>query len=240
MRTYYPSFGLNKICRLFGISRQAYYYHCKYNIAQEFKNEQVLKMVYAIRKIHPRIGTRKIYELIRPDLNKIGLKLGRDKLFSLLSDNEMLIRKRRKRMRTTNSFHHFRKYKNLIKKFVPYAPNQLWVSDITYVKDNDRFYYLFLITDAYSHKVVGYKLGQTLETVHALEALDKALQNQNNLEGIIHHSDRGIQYCCKAYINLLKQNNVKISMAGKGNCYENATAERINGILKQEYLFMEK
>lgn len=198
--------------------------------------DQILKRVREIRAIHPRIGCRKIYEMIKRDLNAAGLKIGRDKLFDILSENQMLIRKRKRRVWTTNSYHHFRKYKNLIKKFTPYSANQLWVSDITYIRNREDFSYLFLVTDAYSKKVVGYKLANTLETKHAISSLEMALNTAKRTEGLIHHSDRGIQYCSHNYVKLLQDYKAKISMTEDSKPTDNSIAERMNGILKYEYI----
>jgi transposase InsO family protein len=164
--------------------------------------------------------------------------MGRDALFDLLSANHMLIRKRKRKVHTTNSFHWLRKYPNLIKDFVPTAPNQLWVSDITYWEIETGFVYISFITDAYSHKIVGFHVAESLESAETIKALEMALQNlspdlQNNL---IHHSDRGVQYCHHKYVKLLKDNNIQISMTENGDPLENAIAERLNGIIKEEYL----
>ncbi len=236
MSSIYPTYGKGKIYRLFGVTRQAVSQNKSRQVQNQLCNEVVLKLVKAIRKVHPRIGVRKIYDLIEDDLYRNGIKMGRDKLFSLMADNQLLIRKRKRRTVTTNSYHHYKKYPNLIKEFIPYKPNQLWVSDITYIKYEDKFEYLFLITDAYSHKIVGYKLGQSLETEHAIRALKMALRNEKQCRGLIHHSDRGIQYCSNEYVKLLQDYEIKISMTQDGNPRDNAIAERVNGILKSEYI----
>ena len=231
----FPTIGLEKICQLFGITRQAYYDYIGRSISRGLIDEHILNMVNSIRKIHPRMGCRKIHELLKPDLAQQGIKFGRDKLFQLLSDNQMLIRRRKRRAYTTNSYHHFKKYKNLISTFEPYGPNQLWVSDITYIKIQDKFYYLFLITDSYSKKIVGYKVSTSLEAEHAIACLEMAFKT-NKVTGLIHHSDRGIQYCSKNYVKLLQDYDVQISMTEDGNPLHNPVAERMNGILKEEYI----
>lgn len=236
MRTLYPEVGLKRICGLFGITRQAYYDYHKRCVAKLLVHTQVIEMVKAIRKVHPRMGGRKLYELLKPELNLYGIKLGRDKLFDLLSINQLLIKNRKRRITTTNSYHHFRTYKNLIKGFEPYQANQLWVSDITYIRLDERFYYLFLITDAYSRRIMGYKIARSLETVHATDCVQMALNYTQDTEGLIHHSDRGIQYCSREYVKLLQDNNIQISMTQDGNPLDNPIAERVNGILKEEYL----
>lgn len=236
MRVMYPKYGLKYISKLFGLTRQSVYEHNTRHTLTLLKNEQVLKQVRAIRTVHPRIGGRKLHELIKEDLQKQNIKMGRDKLFSLLADNQLLIKNKKRRAVTTNSYHHFKRYPNIIKDLIPYKPNQIWVSDITYVKFKGTFSYLFLITDAYSHKVVGYQLGTSLETENAVRALHKAIGQCNTKEGVIHHSDRGIQYCSHDYVRLLQDNGMKISMTEDGNPLDNSIAERINGILKMEYI----
>jgi transposase InsO family protein len=166
--------------------------------------------------------------------------MGRDALFNLLSANSMLVKKRKRRIKTTQSFHWLRKYPNLIREFVPTAPNQLWVSDITYWKINNKYVYISFITDAFSHKIVGYHVADTLESVETKQALKMALpglfESPESHFQLIHHSDRGVQYCSHEYVKLLKKNNIQISMTENGDPLENAVAERINGIIKDEYL----
>ena len=161
-----------------------------------------------------KMGTRKLYDKLKPFLKEHRIKMGRDALFDLLSVNGMLIRKRKRRIRTTYSSHWLRKYPNLIKDFRPSASNHLWVSDITYWKTNNGFLYISLITDAYSHKIVGYHVADTLESTKTLQALKMAISGlkrepEKHFQ-LIHHSDRGIQYCSYQYINLLKENNIAI------------------------------
>lgn len=166
-----------------------------------------------------------------------SFQIGRDAMFDLLAERGLLVTKRKRRGPiTTLSKHRFKKYPNIIRDFIPIAPNQLWVSDITYIRLVDGFAYLSLITDAYSRKIVGFYLSKDLSAQGSLRALKMALANNPNIVGLIHHSDRGVQYCCDAYVKLLQDNNVKISMTEKGDPLENAIAERVNGILKQELL----
>jgi len=166
-------------------------------------------------------------------------QIGRDALFDLLAERGLLVTKRKRRGPiTTLSKHRYKKYPNIIRDFIPIAPNQLWVSDITYIHLPNNFAYLSLITDAYSHKIVGFYLSKDLSAQGPLKALKMALTNNPNRAGLIHHSDRGVQYCCDDYVNLLqaKENQIKISMTENGDPRENAIAERLNGILKQELL----
>ena len=187
----------------------------------------------------PRVGTRKLHHMLSESLQDHNISIGRDGLFNLLSDYGLLVRRRkRKRAVTTDSNHPFRKYPNLIKELQVLRPNQLWVSDITYIRLINGFCYLNLVTDAYSRKIVGYCLYPSLKKEGTLEALSAALGGlPGKLEGrLMHHSDRGLQYCCKDYITLLQNNRVSISMTEKGDPYENAIAERVNGILKEEFV----
>jgi putative transposase len=238
MKDDYPRLGISRICRLLGITRQAYYQHFWYADSEKIEEELILKQVHIIRKRHRSMGGRKLYELLQPFLHEHQIKIGRDCLFDLLSANKLLIRRKRRRALTTNSFHWLRKYPNLIRGYHPSAPNQLWVSDITYLRTKTGFVYISFITDAYSHKIVGYHVAQTLDAVETLEALRMALRSMehNTAVDLIHHSDRGIQYCSSEYVRLLQDHSIKISMTENGDPRENAIAERINGILKEEYL----
>jgi putative transposase len=186
----------------------------------------------------PRIGTRKLYHMLTETLQEHKIKIGRDKLFDLLEEYAMLVRRRkRKKVSTTDSNHPFRKYPNLVRELQPIRPNQLWVSDITYIRIADGFGYLSLVTDAYSRRITGYCLYPTLQKEGPVAALNMALSNlPGTADSLIHHSDRGRQYCCEAYINVLAEKKVIISMTEKGDPYENALAERMNKTLKEEFL----
>jgi len=186
----------------------------------------------------PRIGGRKLLYLLQKD----GIHVGRDKLFDILRHENMLVKRRKRKVFTTQSKHWLRKYANLIDGLEITKANKLWVADITYIIVNKGFAYLFLITDAYSRKIVGYHLSQTLEADGGIEALKMALSEINWQEraGLIHHSDRGVQYCSYNYVNLLQAGKMQISMTQNGDPYENALAERVNGILKMEWIHSEK
>ncbi len=184
----------------------------------------------------PRLGGRKLIHLIQP-LMPEELHMGRDAFFDFLRDNGLLVRKRRNRVRTTFSNHWLRKYPNLIVDFTPQRSHELLVSDITYIVTREGFCYLSLVTDGYSRKVVGWQLGKTLEAKNSVKALKMAIrQLPQGTEGVFHHSDRGVQYCCEEYVKILKRNHFRISMTENGDPRENAVAERVNGILKQEWL----
>ena len=190
-----------------------------------------------IREDQKRIGARKLLSIIRSELPADAL-IGRDAFFDLLRSRGMLVRKRKVRAYTTNSYHWLHKHPNLIKELTPIRPNHLWVSDITYIRTKAGFVYLSLITDAYSRKIVGWNLSDTMEAINTMEALYMAIsQLPADAKEIIHHSDRGIQYCSTKYVNCLKKHNIKISMTENGDPYENAIAERVNGILKTEWLY---
>lgn len=199
----------------------------------------ILKEVEEIRSAMPRLGTRKLHYLLQGALQTHAIHMGRDRLFDLLRDHGLLVRKHKKRkVLTTYSNHPFKKYPNLTGSLVLRRANQLWVSDITYVELEQGFAYLSLLTDAYSRKVVGFALHPTLSAQGPLMALQMALKESGLQKRgtLIHHSDRGLQYCCKAYTQLLERWGISISMTQKGDPYENALAERMNGILKEEFL----
>lgn len=225
------------LCSLFGKTRQAFYKNNKENIKQQINNDLILTLVKKYRENQKRIGARKLLSMISESLSE-KQAIGRDAFFTLLRTNGLLVRKRKTRIITTQTFHWLHKYPNLIKEFVPSKSNQLWVSDITYIKTGAGFVYLFLITDAYSRKIVGWHLAQTMEADNALIALEMALkQLPVYCKELMHHSDRGIQYCSSKYVKRLLTYNIKISMTENGDPYENAIAERVNGILKTEWLY---
>lgn len=222
---------------MLGYSRQGFYKAHRAEEQQQFSSELLLQQVYQIRTLQPRIGCRKLHLLLQPFMQHHHTTMGRDLFFEFLSYHQLLVKKRRKNKPvTTNSFHRFKKYKNLIKEFIAVASNQLWVSDITYITLKDSFAYLSLITDAYSRKIVGFYVSESLDAKGSIEALKMALNNNKHIKNLIHHSDRGVQYCCKEYVNILKRKKIKISMTENGDPLENAIAERVNGILKDELL----
>ncbi len=224
---------------LFGLSRQSYYKNKTSRIKRNADLIIVRDMVMRIRCKMPRIGTRKLYYLIKDELNMLNIKIGRDVLFNFLRAEYLLIKPKRSYVKTTNSKHWMKKYPNLIKNIEVTKPEQLWVSDITYIQTEQGHNYLSLVTDAYSKKIMGYELLDNLSTAGPIKALEYALKNRKYTHDLIHHSDRGLQYCSADYINTLKENNVLISMTENGDPYENAIAERINGILKYEFLIID-
>lgn len=224
---------------MFGLSRQSYYKNKTSRLKRNADLIIVRDLVMRIRCRMPRIGTRKLYYLIKNELIELNIKIGRDVLFNFLRAEHLLIKPKRSYVKTTNSKHWMKKHPNLIKDMEVTKPEQLWVSDITYIQTEQGHNYLSLITDAYSKKIMGYELLDNLSTVGPLKALESALKNRKYAHDLIHHSDRGLQYCSADYINTLKNNNVKISMTENGDPYENAIAERINGILKYEFLIID-
>jgi len=228
--------SIREICRLFGKSRQAFYQLEKRRIRGHIGDEILLMYVRAIRARQPRMGTRKLYALLKAVIRENGIKMGRDKFFAVLQAHGLLVKPRRKRIKTTDSKHVYRKYPNIIKGYESCGPEQIWASDITYISTQKGFVYVSLVTDQYSKKIMGYHVHPTLETEGPLKALKMALKNRSHSETrLIHHSDRGIQYCSKEYISLLERNGIQISMSAPGNPYENAIAERVNGIVKTEF-----
>jgi len=196
--------------------------------------QQIINIVRKRRKSLPREGVRKLTKSLDVDLTKANIKVGRDTLFNILRKHQMLTLRKKTSARTTNSYHRFYKYNNLIKDMKVTRPNQVWVSDITYIRTIKGFCYLALITDMHSRKIVGYDLSDSLELKGCVRALKKAIY-QANIKHLIHHSDRGIQYCSNQYTQILKRKNIRISMTEENHCYENAIAERVNGILKDEF-----
>jgi putative transposase len=227
---------LSSQCLLLGYTRQAYYSHQKAIEQDCFSSELLVQEVLKHRRLQPKVGTRKLLIMLASFVLQHEFKLGRDALFSLLREQNLLIRKRKRKAVTTYSKHWLKKYPNLIIEFIPTAANQLWVSDITYLVVADYFVYLSLITDAYSHKIIGFYLSKTLAAKGSIIALQQALKNCSNPNNLIHHSDRGVQYCSGDYVNLLQEKTIKISMTENGDPLENAIAERVNGILKDELL----
>jgi len=240
MKDKYDYFSICTLSKCFGISRQAYYQH-EWNLSEEvFQNGLLIEKVKEVRKWHNRIGVRKLQEILRPFMQENRINIGRDALFDLLSVHGLLVRKRKRHIKTTHSHHWLKKYPNLIVNFVPNQPNQLWVSDITYWKSGDIWFYISFITDAYSRKIVGYHLSENLHAEQTVKALNMAFSDYGkqsaNFGQLIHHSDRGVQYCSSSYVNKLKKKSVSISMTQSGDPLENALAERVNGIIKDEYL----
>lgn len=219
-----------------GYTPQAYHKKTRIQLINQVNDDLVIEQVRVLRVDQPRCGTRKLLLDLQPFLQKYNIALGRDYFFDLLAANKLLVRKTKRSVHTTNSKHHFRRYPNLAKDFIALKAHELWVSDITYIPLKDRFAYLFLITDAYSRKIVGHYVSDDMKVSSAVVALKKALDQKPIETVVIHHSDRGIQYCSNEYVNLLNQHHAMISMTQSGDPLENAIAERVNGILKTELI----
>jgi putative transposase len=238
MKHDYPYLSKEVLCKLFGKTRHAYYDHLWRQRDCTLKDEVVLQIVHKIRSDSelPNVGTRKLIPLIKTEIASNPIKIGRDYLFALLEEHKLLIRRRKRKVFTTDSKHFMRKYSNLTKALVITRPEQLWVSDITYIRMGNQWGYLSLVTDAYSRKIMGFAFRSDLSAQGCLEALQMALDNRSyGRYPLIHHSDRGCQYCCKEYVDLLNAHHIAISMTEKGDPCENALAERMNGIIKGEF-----
>ena len=226
-------------CRLYGVSRQGFYQRRQRQLAAAVRAEAVLVQVRAVRTRLPRLGTRKLGHKIAPLLRVQGVTCGRDALFTLLRHRGLLIAPKRSYTKTTDSHHRFRCHPNRVKDAPkPTAPNQLWVSDITYLPTRQGTVYLSLITDAFSRRIVGHHVHPSLHTTGCLAALERAVCGASRAAGTIHHSDRGSQYASDAYQAALKKAQLRGSMTDGYDCYQNALAERVNGILKDEFLFV--
>lgn len=231
----YGHYGVSRYCRLFGKSRQAYYEQRNEPSDKGLQDALVLKLVGEVREDLPRCGVDKLHYMLQGPFAGHGIKMGRDSLYRLMGRYGLLVRHRNRKPYTTNSRHHYKKYPNLIRDMEVDQAGQLWVSDITYIRQQGGFSYLSIITDAYSHKIVGYKLHPTLHSEGAVDALAMASKDVKRTDKLIHHSDRGIQYCCSEYVRMIELINIQLSMTEKGDPYENAIAERVNGILKHEH-----
>ena len=230
--------GIPLLCSLLGYTRQAYYKKRREKADFQLQEELVVQQVMKYRKVQQLLGTRKLYWLLRPFVKQHRIRIGRDALFGLLRFYGLLIgKKRRNKPRTTDSGHLLKKYDNLIKDTAPVMSGGLWVSDITYIGLKDGESYLSLVTDAYSRKIVGFHLNERLTADGPVAALQMAVaQGGGDLRGLIHHSDRGCQYCSHAYVDILQGQGISISMTQSGDPRDNAIAERVNGILKTELL----
>ena len=221
-------------CTLFGIDRQVYYRKIKRRKTRQSNASKVVSMVLEIRQTMPRIGAKKLYFLLNNEFKQ--LKIGRDKFINILRANHLLIVPKRSYHITTNSHHRFRKHQNQILELQIHRPEQVWVSDITYIGKRENPYYLSLVTDAYSKRIMGFNVSDNMNTESSLVALKNAIkQRKDKSLSLIHHSDRGLQYCANEYQKLLNKNDIRCSMTQNSDPYENAVAERINGILKQEF-----
>jgi len=217
------------------MTRQNYYKQRSLRRRQTIDEELVLELVRRERWRQPRLGGRKLLHVVGPELQAAGVSIGRDRFFKLLENNSLLVPRKRRCARTTNSRHGFGVYPNLAKELAVTAPHQLLVSDITYLRTSEGFMYLALVMDAFSRSIVGYDCSDSLEVVGAMRALKMAIRQLPGEARAMHHSDRGIQYCCREYIQRLQGSQLAISMTEQNHCYENSRAERLNGTLKHEF-----
>jgi putative transposase len=218
------------------MSRQNYYARRKERQRREVNAGLIVELVGRERGLQPRLGGRKLHRMLGKELAQAGVKAGRDKLFEVLGKCGLLLKPQRaKYPSTTDSRHILPTFSNQIKDLALSAANQVWVSDITYLRTMEGFLYLSLITDKWSRKIVGHHCGESLEALGCLKALDLAASALPSGAHPIHHSDQGSQYCCHLYVDRLAKYNLPVSMTEKDHCAENALAERMNGVLKQEY-----
>ncbi|UUI60062.1 IS3 family transposase [Aeromonas salmonicida] len=228
-----------RACLFLGISRQAYYKRNRVADVRHAQGLQVVRFVRQVRLRQPRVGTRKLHYLLQGQ-DDVWLKVGRDRLFQILAEHRLLVPPRRAYHKTTHSFHRFYRHPNLLKagpeQVTPVAPEQVWVADITYLPARSGPLYLSLVTDAYSRKIVGHHVHEGMHAESVAMAFKKALKQRRGGEGLIHHSDRGVQYCSGLYQSLHERYGVRCSMTDGYDCYQNALAERVNGILKGELL----
>jgi transposase InsO family protein len=226
---------VGQLCHKLGMSRQNYYKERKLRQRREVDNGLIEQMVRGERAVQPRLGGKKLFHILGPKLACEGVKIGRDRFFEVLREKSLLLERLPCCPKTTNSRHSLPVFHNLVKDMTLTCPNQAWASDITYIRTDEGFLYLSLIMDLWSRKIVGYHSGDTLETEGALRALKMALSKLPEGAFPVHHSDRGCQYCSHLYVEELQSHSFGISMTEELHCYENANAERLNGILKQEY-----
>jgi len=231
-----PGVPVVAVCRKLRMSRQNFYARRRERQRRAVDEQLVVELVQRERQVQPRIGTRKLRAMLQQELQEAGVKIGRDRFFEVLRGRELLVPAPRAEFpHTTNSYHSLPVFTNRIKDRAFTKPNEVWVSDLTYLRTQQGFLYLALITDKVSRKIVGYHCGDTLETIGCLRALDGALGDLPAGASPIHHSDRGTQYCSREYVGRLLEHGLEISMTERDHCAENALAERVNGILKSEY-----
>ena len=227
--------SVDAICALFGKTRQAYYQRLGYQYQEAAEESIILDLIAELRKDMGRMGGRKLWHEINETHPKM---ISRDKLFDILDKYHLKVHRRKRTVRTTWSESWLHRFPNLMKDLILTAANQVWVSDITYIETETGFVYLHLVTDAYSKKIMGWCLSPSLHADATISALQMATRNAGcDLKGLIHHSDRGCQYCCEKYVKLLQDNGIEISMTQDGDPRDNAIAERVNGILKTEWLY---
>jgi len=241
MKSFYKSTGLGILCGLVGMTREAYYDRQRRVEKQKFNSGIIVDLVNRERIIAKRVGGKKLFLILKSELLTHKIEFGRDKFLDVLRVNDLLVKRKKRRVQTTMSRHRLRKYPNIAKDLLIDRAEQLWVSDITYLSVEHTHCYLILITDAYSRKVVGYNFGRNMDTAFCIVALENAITERLFPEReLMHHSDRGLQYCSKKYVETLIAKDIKISMTENGDPLENALAERMNGIFKDNFALDEK
>jgi putative transposase len=226
---------IKRLCERAGLSRQAFYKGERARRRREVDQGAVVELVRRERALQPRLGGRKLRVVIGAELEEMNVRVGRDRFFEILRAKNLLVEPLRRAPRTTDSAHGFRKWPNLVRHVEPTMAHQVWVGDLTYVRTEEGFLYLSLLTDGYSRKIVGHHASDTLEVEGCLKTLKQALGQLPEAAWPIHHTDRGVQYCCRDYMRMLSRRGLAVSMTEENHCYENAKAERVNGILKTEY-----
>ncbi len=237
MKQYYPATGLEKLCGLFGKTRQAFYDQSWRSSDEQIQEAFIIDRVKTIRQDLKDIGGLQLHNMLREELQLHNVLMGRDGFYELLKKHNLLIKRKKRHTVTTHSNHPYYKWSDLSGNLIITGTEQLWVSDITYLRTENGFVYLSLITDAYSRKIMGYHVSQYLKAQGCIIALNKAIAGltvAKENRKLVHHSDRGIQYCCEPYVSTLQENNIQISMTQTGSPYDNAIAERVNGILKHQ------
>jgi putative transposase len=231
---------VSRACRYWGISRQAYYQQLQHQQQRRARSETVIELVRSVRLRQPRLGARKLHHLLKQPLQQAHASLGRDALLDVLREAHMLVAPRRAYHKTTDSHHRFRRHPNFLKEGAhqvrPTGSEQVWVADITYLPTDEGFVYLSLVTDVWSRKIVGHHVHSSLQTEQVSQALKVALKSRQTKQALVHHSDRGIQYCSTYYQEIHRCHGIACSMTDGYDCYQNALAERVNGILKMEFL----
>jgi len=241
MKAFYKSTGLGILCGLVGMTRAAYYDRLRRVEKAKFDSGIIVDLVKRERKIAKRVSAKRLHLILKSELLMHQIEIGRDKFLEVLRDNDLLVKRKKRRIQTTMSRHRLRKYPNISKDLLIDRAEQLWVSDITYLDVENTHCYLILITDAYSRKVVGYNFGRNMDTAFCIVALENAMNGRLFPEReLMHHSDRGLQYCSKKYVETLTDAGIKISMTENGDPLENALAERMNGIFKSNFALDEK
>lgn len=218
------------------MTRQNFHKQRQQRQSREVDEGLIVELVQRERRLQPRLGGRKLFGLLQPELTDAGVEIGRDRFFEVLRHHDLLVPPLdRRTCKTTFSRHSLPVFRNLLYELQPTAPDQVWVSDLTYLRTFEGFEYLYLIMDLYSRKIVGYHCGNSLDALACVAALRTALADLPNDRYPIHHSDRGCQYCSHEYVQTLQKRHLPISMTEENHCYENSNAERLNGVLKQEY-----